>query len=268
MKSLLLLLCVAAVTRAVTVSELNCATSFEVGDVVQADRNPQATMSTALTNFIVRLPAAYRDIYYLQMVNTSITVRSFTASGGPATGVKSFSDLVDVMAQLPGQVVDCGTTRGCDGFVLNALAFRRLFPLNATHYVMTYQVRWYTNTSAVHHTSNQRRLLGIPPDSAILVGTSDLESAEFNMTAALEAQALAAPASSSDDTWWIVLSAVGGTVGLLLIIVLCMIYIRSSRERKEVKVSELQPLQVPVQGLYGYRYSGRHTLGRPTRSDS
>jgi hypothetical protein len=267
MKSLLLLLVAVATVRAVTVSELNCATSFEIGDVAQADRNPQATLETAVTNFIVRLPVAYRDIYYLQMINTSITVRSFTASGGPATGVKSFSDLVDVMTQLPGQVVDCGTTRGCDGFVLGVLAFRRLFPRNATHYVMTYQVRWYTNTSAVHH-SSQRRLLGIPPDSAILVGTSDLESAEFNMTAALENQALATPASSSDDTWWIVLSAVGGTVGLLLIIVLCMIYIRSSRERKETKVSELQPLQVPVQGPYGHHYSGRHTLGRPTRSDS
>jgi hypothetical protein len=130
---------------------------------------------------------------------------------------------------------------------------------------MTFQVRWYTNTSSGHH-SNQRRLLGIPPDSAILIGTSDLETAEFNMTAALETQALATSTASDDKTWTYVGIGLGSAFGALLIAALLRIWIHSGRQGREYKMQEMQPLQqqpqpVAVKGLYGHHYGRPHTLG-------
>jgi hypothetical protein len=108
LKMLLLLLLATLATGSDELrSQLNCDTSVVVAGNVLPDRNPQYELSTVTAGFVMKFQTAeLRNTYYIQLINTSVTVRSFTATGAQATSVKTWTDLLPAILQKPGEITE------------------------------------------------------------------------------------------------------------------------------------------------------------------
>lgn len=262
----------------VTFRDLMCDTALVVAGSTTDDVAPHALITARSVPVIFSLGDELKQLVYVRFLNATLVVRSSTTSGGIATAPKLWNDILPAVTSLPGQVAQCLTVPGCDGFIFDAVLFLRLFPKNATGFEFSFRVEWLSDNGTVRIaapiatfsvTRSRIRVAAVAPASATSLGTSDLVSLTMNMSQVIVNEAFPQPyVSDVDNTFWYALGgALGGAVFLILLFILCFACMRPSASpaataQKQVQVQqELQPLrstEVSVAPAPAPAMGGRH----------
>jgi hypothetical protein len=282
--------CLAVCVSAITVQELQCDTDPFVLGVRLPDDDLRSLIGERVAPFLFRLnTTADRELYYIRFKNETFQVLSYTVDNLFATGPKNWTFVLPAVVAGPGELVACVDVPGCDGIDLDMVLFLRLFPTNATRFVISFQLEYLLNATGAPHvlhsvSGTHRRLLtlgkvfqtagrdrnrvaAVAPSTATAIGDSDSVIVEFNATQALIDEAFPAAAPASDSTLStaaiIGISVAAGVVALCL--VGCLVWtsrqnnpaVTAPSEMARLAPSEMTPA-ASTAGSYGHHYGRSH----------
>jgi len=265
---LLLLAAAVASTQAtvqVSLGELLCSTNltaYNVNVPDELDVPPVILVDKQETPILFEIVnATLQDLVFVTINTDAASFTAYDWTGEQTGSALTFDEVGKAVTIQPGEFLDCIEQPGCDGFMIDAIAFKKKFPTN-TSYVLFRCTLQYASNGSVTLLSDGKRWMTMSLLSAdTVLGNSPQVTANISFADTIT-PAGAAATSSSD---WSAGTIAGVTIGAILGCLVIMLIGCGAWTRHVSNGQESIPLSKQNGGDPGY-YAGRFGYGKKTHT--